>query len=165
MSVEIRPGTLADSPRVHEIHAYNVEHGTASFALEPSSPDEIAARLARLIEQDLPYRVATLKGAVIGYAFADWFRPRPGYRFTLEDSIYVEEGHQGRGIGKRLLTGIVEQAQARGFKQMIAVIGDIENTGSIGVHKACGFQYSGVLKDVGFKFDRWLDTIYMQRAL
>ena len=165
MPVDIRPGRLADASRVHAILAHNVDTGTASFSLEAPGPDEVEARLARMIDQDLPFHVATSDGRLIGYAWADWFRPRPGYRFTLEDSIYVEDGHQGRGVGKRLLNGVIESAQAGGYKQMIAVIGDIENTGSIGVHKACGFQYCGVLKDVGFKFDRWLDTIYMQRAL
>ncbi len=165
MSFEIRAGALADAPQIHAILARNIETGTASFSLEPPSAAEIEARLARMIDQDLPFYVAVSGDAVVGYAWADWFRPRPGYRFTLEDSIYVADGHQGQGVGKCLLTRVIEAAQARGYKQMIAVIGDIENTGSVGVHKACGFQYCGILKDVGFKFDRWLDTIYMQRAL
>lgn len=161
----VRPGLLDDAPAIHRIHAEAVENGTASFSLEPPSLDDISTRVARMLEQNLPFRVAEDNGEVVGYAFADWFRPRPGYRFTLEDSIYVDPSVQGRGLGRSLLSAVVEDARAGGFKQMIAVIGDIENAGSIGVHKACGFLYAGVLKNVGFKFDRWLDTIYMQREL
>ena len=163
--ITVRPGLLEDAPAIHSIHAQAVETGTASFSLEPPGLDDITARVARMIDQKLPFRVADDNGEVIGYAFADWFRPRPGYRFTLEDSIYVDPAAQGRGIGRALLSSVVEDARAGGFKQIIAVIGDIENSGSIGVHKACGFLYAGVLKNVGFKFDRWLDTIYMQREL
>ena len=165
MPLVLRDGVPADSNAVHRIHAHAVETGTASFALEPPSADEIATRIARIVEQQLPFHIAELDGVVVGYAFADWFRPRPGYRFTLEDSIYIDPGHQGSGIGKQLLTQLVETASTRGYKQMIAVIGDIENTGSVALHKACGFQFCGVLKNVGFKFDRWLDSIYMQRSL
>lgn len=163
--ITIRPGLADDAAEIHRIHAQAVETGTASFSLEPPSLDDIAARVDRMLEQKLPLRVAENNGDVVGYAFADWFRPRPGYRFTLEDSIYVDPGAQGRGIGRALLSAVVEDARAGGFKQIIAVIGDIENTGSIAVHKGCGFLYAGVLKNVGFKFDRWLDTIYMQREL
>jgi len=161
----VRPGTAEDADAIHKIHAYAVETGTASFALEPPSLEDITARIERIVEQKLPFRVADDNGDVVGYAFADWFRPRPGYRFTLEDSIYVDPSAQGRGLGRSLLNAVIEDARAGGFKQIIAVIGDIENAGSIGVHKACGFMYAGVLKNVGYKFDRWLDTIYMQREL
>lgn len=161
----IRPVRSEDAAAIHRIHAQAVETGTASFSLEPPSLDDIAARVDRMVEQDLPFRVAEKTGEIVGYAFADWFRPRPGYRFTLEDSIYVESSAQGRGIGKALLSAVAEDARAKGFKQIIAVIGDITNTGSIELHKSCGFLYAGVLKNVGFKFDRWLDTIYMQKEL
>lgn len=163
--ITIRPGLSEDAASIHRIHAHAVETGTASFSLEPPSLAEIAVRVDRLLEQKLPFRVADNNGEVVGYAFADWFRPRPGYRFTLEDSIYVDASVQGRGVGRALLSAVVEDARAGGFKQIIAVIGDIGNTGSIAVHKSCGFLYAGVLKNVGFKFDRWLDTIYMQREL
>lgn len=161
----IRPGLLQDAPGIHRIHAEAVETGTASFSLEAPSLEDISFRVERMLDQKLPFRVAEDNGEVVGYAFADWFRPRPGYRFTLEDSIYVDPSVQGRGIGRTLLSSVVEDARAGGFRQIIAVIGDIENSGSIGVHKACGFLYAGVLKNVGYKFDRWLDTIYMQREL
>lgn len=160
-----RPGLPADAGEIHRIHSHAVETGTASFSLDPPSLEDIAARVERIVDQKLPFRVADYNGDVVGYAFADWFRPRPGYRFTLEDSIYVDPAMQGKGVGRGLLSAVVEDARAGGFKQIIAVIGDIENTGSIAVHKACGFLYAGVLKNVGFKFDRWLDTIYMQREL
>lgn len=165
MSVQFRDGTVGDCPEIYEIQAEAIRTGTASFSLEPPPQREIEARLARLVEQDLPFKVAASDKGIVGYSFADWFRPRPGYRFTLEDSIYVDPQFHGQGLGKRLLTAVIEDAAENGYKQMIAVIGDIENVGSIALHKACGFQYSGVLKNVGFKFDRWLDTIYMQRAL
>lgn len=163
--IAIRPGRSEDAAAIHRIHAHAVETGTASFSLEPPGLEDIAARVDRMLDQKLPFRVADRDGEVLGYAFADWFRPRPGYRFTLEDSIYVDTAAQGRGVGRTLLSAVVEDARAGGFKQIIAVIGDIENSGSIAVHKSCGFMYAGVLKNVGFKFDRWLDTIYMQREL
>ena len=163
--IVIRPGRVGDAAEIHRIHAHAVETGTASFSLEAPSLEDITARIERLVEQKLPFHVAEIDGAVVGYAFADWFRPRPGYRFTLEDSIYVDASAQGRGVGRSLLSAVIEDARAGGFKQIVAVIGDIENAGSIGVHKSCGFMYAGVLKNVGFKFDRWLDTIYMQLEL
>lgn len=147
------------------ILADSILTGTASFSLEPPESAELETRLARMTAEGLPWIVAEADGKIAGYALADWFRPRPGYRFTVEDSIYVDANHRGRGVGKDLLKTVVAASRDRGFRQMIAVIGDVENTASIRLHKACGFHYAGVLKDVGFKFDRWLDTIYMQRAL
>ncbi len=163
--VDIRALRKADAGPVHGIFAHAVETGTASFALEPPSLDEYTTRVERIVDQNLPAFVAEYDGAVQGYAFADWFRPRPGYRFTLEDTVYVDPASQGKGLGKALLGAVVDKAREDGFKQIIAVIGDVENTGSIALHKSCGFLYAGVLKNVGFKFDRWLDTVYMQREL
>ena len=161
----IRDAAPEDFQGIHAIFAHSVETGTASFNLEPPSLSELVARMERLNSENLPFRVAEHAGAVIGFAWCDWFRPRPGYRFTLEDSIYVADAAQGRGVGKTLLTQVVSDASERGFKQIIAVIGDTENIGSIKAHEACGFVHAGILKNVGLKFDRWLDSVYMQKSL
>lgn len=164
-SYTLRAVVPDDTDQVHGILARSIMTGTASFSLEPPAPSETRARIERMINQKLPWIVAERDGAILGYALADWFRPRPGYRFTLEDSIYIHEDQRGQGLGSVLLSNVLDKAKERGTKQVIAVIGDVENTASINLHKSCGFMYAGVLKNVGFKFDRWLDTIYMQREL
>ena len=162
---ELRRAGPEDFAPVHRIFSHDVAHGTASFALEPPSREEFDARMARLLEQDLPFHVAVQGGGVIGYAWADWFRPRPGYRFTLETTVYVAPDARGAGVGKALLTAVIDDAAACGYRQLIAVIGDSGNRGSIALHAACGFRHAGTLTGVGFKFDRWLDSVYMQRSL
>jgi phosphinothricin acetyltransferase len=164
-SVSIRPATLADIPAIARIYAPAVQHGTASFELEPPDDDEMARRQRALLDGGYPYLVAESDGAVVGFAYAGPYRARPAYRYSVEDSVYVEPKAQRRGIGRALLDRLISDATARGFRQMIAVIGDSAQTPSIELHHAAGFRLIGTIENVGFKFDRWLDTVLMQRAL
>ena len=163
--VVVRDSTDADLPRIHAIYAWHVQHGTGSFELEPPSPEEMARRRADVLGHGLPWLVAEVDGRVVGYAYANWFRLRPAYRFTVENSIYVDHESRRGGVGRALLGELIGRCEARGLRQMVAVIGDSGNTGSIGLHAACGFRFSGVLRASGWKFDRWLDTVLMQREL
>lgn len=163
--VSIRQAEAADFSEIHKIFTHAVETGTGSFNLTPPSFDSFSERMTRLLSETAPFFIATDDSTVLGYAWADWFRPRPGYRFTLENSVYVSDHAQGNGIGKTLLKQVLVDAHQKGFKQMIAVIGDSENIPSIRLHEACGFEKAGMLKHVGFKFDRWLDSVYMQKEL
>jgi L-amino acid N-acyltransferase YncA len=164
-ALEIRPTVEADLPAVTEIYEHAVLHGTATFELIPPDLAEMTRRYRALTEGGYPYFVATLDGEVAGYAYAGAYRPRPAYRFTVENSIYLRPAIHRRGIGLRLLHRLIEECERRGYRQMIAVIGDSANAGSIGVHAACGFQMIGTHANVGLKFGRWLDTVMMQRAL
>jgi L-amino acid N-acyltransferase YncA len=163
--VAIRPATPADIPAITRIYAHAVEHGTASFELTPPDEVEMARRMGELLAGEFPYLAAEADGALAGYAYAALYRARPAYRFTLEDSVYVAPALQGRGIGRALLAALIEASAARGFRRMIAVIGDSEQAASIALHAALGFSYVGTLPHVGFKFGHWLDTVLMQRAL
>ena len=163
--MRIRPATLADIPAITRIYAHAVEHGTASFELTPPDEAEMRRRMQAILDDKFPYFVAEVDGAVAGYAYASLYRTRPAYRFTVEDSVYVAPDTHRRGVGKALLLKLIEACTALGFRQMIAVIGDSEQAASIGVHKACGFEPAGNLKNIGWKFGRWLDTPLMQRAL
>ena len=165
MSIALRPATLADIPTITRIYAHAVTHGTASFELTPPDEAEMTRRMRHLIDNKFPYLVAEAEGRLAGYAYAALFRTRPAYRFTLENSVYVAPDMQRRGIGKILLDRLIEDCAALGFRQMIAVIGDSNQAASIGLHKACGFEDAGNLRNIGFKFGRWLDTPLMQRAL
>lgn len=165
MQHSIRPATLADIPAIARIYAHAVETGTASFELAAPDEAEMTRRMGMLIEKDFPYLAAEIDGRVAGYAYAGAYRPRPAYRFTVEDSIYIAPAMQGRGLGRALLEALVAACAVRGFRQMIAVIGDSEQAASIAVHAAAGFYYVGTFPHVGFKFGRWLDTVLMQRAL
>jgi L-amino acid N-acyltransferase YncA len=163
--LEIRPAIEADLPFVTEIYRHAVLHGTATFELIPPDLTEMTRRFGVLREGGFPYFVAALEGQVIGYAYAGAYRPRPAYRFTVENSVYLRPDIHRRGIGLQLLQRLIAESETRGYRQMIAVIGDSANAGSIGVHARCGFQMIGTHPDVGFKFGRWLDTVMMQRAL
>lgn len=165
MSLTVRPATLADIAAITRIYAHAVLHGTASFELEPPTEAEMAQRMQALLDGKFPYFVAEVDGKIAGYAYASLYRTRPAYRFTVEDSIYVTPDMHRRGIGKALLERLIEACTAMGFRQMIAVIGDSDQAGSIGVHEACGFEPAGNLKNIGWKFGKWLDTPLMQRAL
>jgi phosphinothricin acetyltransferase len=165
MALSIRPTLASDIPAITRIYAHAVKHGTATFELEPPDETEMLRRFDKLRAGGFPYIVAEVEGAVAGYAYAGAFRERPAYRFTVEDSIYIAPEMHRRGIGRALLMRLIEEAEAAGFRQMMAVIGDSAQAGSIGVHRACGFEDAGVFKAVGFKFGRWLDTVQMQRAL
>jgi L-amino acid N-acyltransferase YncA len=162
---EIRTATAADLPFVTRIYEHAVLHGTATFELTPPDLAEMTQRFDALMDGGFPYFVADLDGRVVGYAYAGPYRPRPAYRFTVENSVYLEPEIHRRGIGLRLMQRLIGDCEARGFRQMIAVIGDSANDGSIGVHVRCGFQMIGTHPNVGFKFGRWLDTVMMQRAL
>ncbi len=163
--LEIRPALEADLPIVTAIYDQAVRHGTATFELEPPDLAEMTRRFRTLTDGGFPYFVATLAGGVVGYAYAGAYRPRPAYRFTVENSVYLDPAAHRRGIGLKLLQRLIANCEARGFRQMIAVIGDSANAGSIGVHTRAGFSMIGTHPNVGFKFGRWLDTVMMQRAL
>jgi L-amino acid N-acyltransferase YncA len=164
-SLDIRPADEADLPVITEIYEHAVRHGTATFELVPPDLAEMTRRYRALIEGGFPYFVATADGGVVGYAYAGAYRPRPAYRFTVENSIYLRPASHRRGIGLKLLQRLIIECEARGYRQMIAVIGDSANAGSIGVHAKTGFTLIGTHPNVGFKFGRWLDTVMMQRSL
>jgi len=164
-SPEIRPATAADLSAVTEIYEHAVRYGTATFELIPPDLAEMTRRFGVLMDGGFPYLVATLEGRVVGYAYAGAYRPRPAYRFTVENSVYLNPAIHRRGIGRLLLQRLIAECESRGYRQMIAVIGDSANAGSIGVHARTGFQMIGTHSNVGFKFGRWLDTVMRQRAL
>jgi L-amino acid N-acyltransferase YncA len=164
-AISIRPTLTEDLPAIARIYAHAVRHGTASFEIEPPDAAEMRRRFTQLRDGGFPYLVAETAGEVVGYAYAGQYRSRPAYRFTVEDSIYIAEGHQRRGIGRALLAALISEAALSGFRQMIAVIGDSNQTASIGLHAAAGFRTVGTLEAVGFKFDCWLDSVLMQRFL
>lgn len=161
----IRPCTAQDLSAVQAIYAHAVEHGTGTFELQAPSLQEMARRLADVQAKGLPWLVAQFEGRVLGYAYANAFRPRPAYRYFLEDSIYLAPEAQGQGMGRLLLVELVARCTAAGARQLLAVIGDAKNQASIGVHRSCGFEHTGVLQHAGWKFGRWLDVVLMQRAL
>lgn len=161
----IRSATLADVPAITNIYAEAVNHGTATFELTPPDVTEMTRRFDELARGGFPYFVATIDGNIAGYAYAGLYRARPAYRFTVENSVYLAPASHRQGIGLALLTELIVQCEARGYRQMIAVIGDSANAASIGVHARAGFEMIGTHPSVGFKFGRWLDTVMMQRAL
>jgi L-amino acid N-acyltransferase YncA len=164
-SPEIRPAVEADLPAITKIYEHAVLHGTATFELTPPDLAEMTRRFRALIDDGFPYFVGVLDCRVGGYAYAGPYRPRPAYRFTVENSIYLDPAIHRRGLGLVLLRRLIEESEKRGYRQMIAVIGDSANAGSIGVHSACGFQMIGTHPHVGLKFGRWLDTVMMQLPL
>ena len=163
--LEIRPTTTADLPFITAIYADEVSQGTATFELVPPDLAEMTRRFQALKDGGFPYFAAVLDGIVAGYAYASSYRPRPAYRFTVENSVYLRPAIHRRGIGRQLLERLMTECAAHGFRQMIAVIGDSANAASIGLHAACGFQMVGTHPHVGLKFGRWLDTVMMQREL
>jgi L-amino acid N-acyltransferase YncA len=164
-ALQIRPAQAADLPAITAIYEHAVRYGTATFELDPPDLAEMTRRFRALMDGGFPYLVAGHDGRVVGYAYAGAYRPRPAYRFTVENSIYLEPAIHRRGIGLQLLQRLIRDSEARGYRQMIAVIGDSANAGSIGVHRKTGFQMIGTHPNVGFKFGRWLDTVMMQRGL
>ena len=165
LSLIVRPSTPDDLAAIQAINAHAVLHGTGTFEIDPPPLQEMARRRDEVLARGLPWLVAEADGAVSGYAYAAPFRPRPAYRFTLEDSIYLAPQAQGRGIGRLLLAELLARCQASGARQMLAVIGDSGNQASVALHHALGFRPAGTLASVGCKFGRWLDVVLMQRAL
>jgi phosphinothricin acetyltransferase len=163
--IQIRAAKTSDVAAITGIYRHHVLHGTGSFETDPPGEEEMAHRMSDVVSRGLPYLVAESGGVVVGYAYAALYRTRIAYRFTLEDSVYVHHAHNGRGIGAALLEALIPLCKEWGCKQLVAVIGDSANMGSVRLHEKFGFQHSGVLRDVGFKFDRWLDTVMMQLPL
>jgi len=164
-SLLVRPSTPADLGAIRDIYALAVTQGTGTFELDAPDRDEMARRRDDVLAKGLPWLVAEQDSRVLGYAYANHFRPRPAYRFSVEDSVYLLPEAQGRGIGRVLLAVLLDRCQAAGARQMLAVIGDSANLGSIGVHRSLGFEPCGTLRSVGWKFGRWLDVVLMQRPL
>ncbi|HNW62998.1 MAG TPA: N-acetyltransferase family protein [Piscinibacter sp.] len=161
----IRPSEAADLPAITDIYGWNVLHGTGTFELDVPDQAEMSRRRDDVLGKGLPWLVAERDGVVLGYAYANHFRPRRAYRFCLEDSIYLADAARGQGVGTLLLAELVSRCEAAGARQMLAVIGDSANAGSIGVHRALGFEHTGILRSAGWKFGRWLDVVLMQKPL
>lgn len=161
----IRPSTDADLSAITSLYGHHVLHGTGTFETTPPTEADMAARRADVLAKGLPWLVAEQDGRVLGYAYCQWFKPRPAYRFSAEDSIYLHPDAAGQGLGKQLLAQLCRQAEAAGVRKLIAVIGDSANAGSIGVHQALGFTPVGTIASCGWKFGRWLDIVLMDKAL
>jgi L-amino acid N-acyltransferase YncA len=163
--LKIRAATMADAAALADIYGHNVLHGFGTFEEIVPSTEEMGRRMAAVLRLGLPYLVAEIDGVVAGFACATAFRTREAYRYTVEDSVYIAPDRQGQGIGKALLLAVIAECEVLGLRQMVAMIGDSENAGSIGVHRSCGFEPSGTLRGLGFKAGRWVDVVTMQRQL
>ena len=163
--MKIRTLVAEDLPQIQQIYAHHVLHGTGSWEWEPPSLEEMNARAQSIQEKGLPFLVAEVAGKITGYAYASPYRPRAGYRFTLEDSVYLHPEFSKQGIGLQLLQELLAQSGALGYREMIAVIGDSANLASIRLHERAGFVEVGVFRNIGFKFGRYLDSVYMQAQL
>mgnify|MGYP003614375422 FL=1 len=161
----IRPSRDEDVAAITAIYNHHVLHGTGTFEIDPPSASDMATRRADVLGKGLPYLVVEEEGQVLGFAYGNWFKPRPAYRFSAENSIYLAPGVAGRGLGRLLLDELRAQAEAAGVRKLIAVIGDSANAGSIGVHRSAGFTHVGLIKSCGWKFDRWLDIVLMEKTL
>jgi phosphinothricin acetyltransferase len=152
-------------PAIAAIYAHHVLHGTGTFETAPPTEIDMATRRADVLSKGLPYLVAEEDGRLLGFAYCQWFKPRPAYRFSAEDSIYLHPEASGRGVGRQLLAELARQAQAAGIRKLIAVIGDSANAGSIGVHRTLGFEHVGVFKSCGWKFGQWRDIVLMEKTI
>ncbi|WP_287966339.1 GNAT family N-acetyltransferase [Diaphorobacter sp.] len=161
----IRASRDEDVAAITAIYTHHVLHGTGTFEIDPPTALDMAARRADVLAKGLPYLVAEEAGQVLGFAYCNWFKPRPAYRFSAEDSIYVADAARGRGLGRQLLEALAMQAEAAGVRKLLAVIGDSANAGSIGVHRAAGFTDVGVMRSVGWKFGAWRDIVLMEMPL
>jgi phosphinothricin acetyltransferase len=161
----IRPSTDHDVPAITRIYAHHVLHGTGTFETTPPTENDMATRRADVLSKGLPWLVLEDGGQVIGFAYGNWFKPRPAYRFSVEDSIYLAPEAAGKGLGRALLAELLAKLQAGGVRKVMAVIGDSANAGSVGVHTALGFERVGIVKSCGWKFDRWLDIVLMEKTL
>ncbi|MGP1628930.1 MAG: N-acetyltransferase family protein [Giesbergeria sp.] len=162
---KIRPSVDGDLDAITAIYAHHVLHGTGTFEIEPPSHADMAARRAEVLARKLPWLVAERGGEVIGFAYANWFKPRPAYRFSAEDSVYVAETARGGGVGRALLAALIDHAEAAGVRQLMAVVGDSANVGSIGLHQSLGFEQTGLMRSVGWKHGAWRDIVLLQRPL
>jgi phosphinothricin acetyltransferase len=161
----VRPVAAQDLPAIQSIYAHHVMYGLASFEEVPPAVEEMRRRFEDILARGLPYLAAEQDGEVLGYGYCSLYRSRSAYRYTLEDSIYVKEGRQGRGVGKAVLAELIARCTALDYRQIIAVIGDSANAASIRLHASLGFLRVGVLRSTGLKFGRWVDSVYMQLAL
>lgn len=161
----IRPSTEQDLDAITRIYAHHVLHGTGTFETTPPSLVEMTGRRADVLAKGLPWLVVEDGGQILGYAYGNWFKPRPAYRFSVEDSIYMAPEAAGKGLGRALLAELLAALERGGIRKVMAVIGDSSNAGSVGVHKALGFELVGVVPSCGWKFGRWLDIVMMQRSL
>ena len=161
----IRPSRDEDVAAIAAIYGHHVLHGLASFEEEPPSTEEVHRRFDDVRSRGLPWLAAEFGGVLAGYGYCTLYRSRSAYRFTLEDSVYVRQGSEGRGVGSAILRELIAQAEALGYRQLVAVIGDSAHAPSINLHASCGFLRVGILRSVGFKFGRWVDTVIMQRPL
>jgi phosphinothricin acetyltransferase len=161
----IRSATVADIPAITAIYRPAVLTGTASFEAEPPGEEEMLRRFKAIVDAGYPYFVAEMEGRVAGYAYAGPYRTRPAYRFTVENSIYIAPDVQGKGVGRLLLAAVIDACTKRGFRLMVAVIGDTANTASLTLHRRAGFTFCGTIHSVGYKFGRWLDSVIMQLPL
>jgi len=161
----IRPSRDTDVAAITAIYAHHVLRGTGTFETTPPTDADMGTRRADVLSKGLPYLVAEDDGRVLGFAYCQWFKPRPAYRYSAEDSIYMHPAALGKGLGKQLLGELETQAKAAGVRKLIAVIGDSSNAGSIGVHRALGFSDAGTIKSCGWKFGRWLDIVLMDKAI
>lgn len=161
----IRPSRDEDLPAITRIYGHHVQHGTGTFETTPPTLEDMTARRADVLGKGLPWLVVEDGGQVIGYAYGNWFKPRPAYRFSVEDSIYLAPEAAGKGLGSALLAELLAALERAGIRKVMAVIGDSANAGSVGVHTALGFERVGVVKSCGWKFDRWLDIVLMEKTL
>lgn len=161
----IRASEEGDITAITAIYAHHVLHGTGTFEIDPPSCQDMAQRRADVLARGLPYLVAEDAGRIVGFAYCNWFKPRPAYRYSAEDSIYVADATRGQGLGRLLLDALTTQAQAAGVRKLLAVIGDSANAGSIAVHRAAGFTDVGVMRSVGWKFGAWRDIVLMEKPL
>jgi phosphinothricin acetyltransferase len=161
----IRPSRDDDVAAITRIYAYHVLHGTGTFETTPPTEADMTTRRADVLAKGLPWLVVEDDTGVLGFAYGNWFKPRPAYRYSVEDSIYLAPEAAGKGLGRALLAELMAALERAGVRRVMAVIGDSANAGSIGVHRACGFEMAGAIPACGWKFDRWLDIVFMQRSL
>jgi L-amino acid N-acyltransferase YncA len=161
----IRPSSDADLPAITAIYGHHVLHGTGSFETEPPSLADMTARRADVLSKGLPYLVVEHEGKIAGFAYGNWFKPRPAYRYSVEDSIYMAPDVQRRGLGRALLAELLAQFEAVGIRKVMAIVGDSANTGSVGIHLAFGFTQVGVVESCGWKFGAWRDIVIMQKTI